>query len=113
VAFLEYYGAEPCKSKADAPQWLRKAIKAEKDRVALPVITVEEVFALLECDVPKEDPERSAFLYNMVTPIFFVHRDKFYIGSQCPCLVEGLHDSNKEKFIYHYNVSNREYDISN
>ena len=47
------------------------------------------------------------------TPIFFVHRDKFYIGSQCPCLVEGLHDSNKEKFIYHYNVSNREYDISN
>ncbi len=113
VPFLEYYGAEPVKSKADCPQWLRRAIKAEKDRASLPVIEIEEVFSILQAAVPKEDPERAAFLYNMVTPVFFVHRDKFFVGSQCKCEAEGLHDINKETFVFNYNVAIRELKANN
>ena len=108
VAFLEYYGAEPVRSKADCPQWLRKAIRAEKDRQALPVVDVEELFLLLGADVPTQDPERAAFLHNMTTPTFFVYRDSYYVGAQCPCVAEGLHEINEGVYTYRQNLSNRE-----
>lgn len=113
VPFLEYYGEHQDKSKSKAPQWLRKAIKAEKDRQALPVVEVEWLYALLDMQRPEDKEELKKWMANMETPLFFVYGESFYVRSQCVCKAEGLHPITEGSFTYKKNVANREAKLDN
>ena len=99
VPFIEFYGEtekDPDgskKGKKSVPNYLRRAIQAEKDRQALPVVETEWLFALLDmADIPTDPDERKAYLSNVETPIFFLYAyETYYIRCQCPCNAEGLH----------------------
>lgn len=88
-------------TKKSVPNYLRRAIQAEKDRLALPVIETEWLFALLDmADLPTDKDERKAFLANMETPLFFYYagKDRYYIRCQRPCKAEGLHETTAPDF---------------
>ena len=88
-------------TKKTVPNHLRRAIQAEKDRQALPVVETEWLFALLDmADLPTDKDERKAFLANMETPLFFYYagKDRYYIRCQRPCNAEGLHETTAPDF---------------
>ena len=88
-------------TKKSVPNYLRRAIQAEKDRLALPVIETEWLFALLDmADLPADKDERKAFLANLETPLFFYYagKDRYYIRCQRPCNAEGLHETTAPDF---------------
>jgi len=123
VPFIEFYGSDPVPAvdaspdatvpavsasgkkkpitKKTVPNHLRRAIQAEKDRQALPVVETEWLFALLDmADLPTDKDERKAFLANMETPLFFYYagKDRYYIRCQRPCKAEGLHETTAPDF---------------
>lgn len=119
VPFIEFYGSEPAPAsdaaapaatvpsgspagkKKSVPNYLRRAIQAEKDRQALPVVETEWLFALLDmADLPTDPDERKAFLANLETPLFFYYagNDRYYIRCQRPCKAEGLHETTAPDF---------------
>lgn len=108
VPFLEYYGTQQVAGRSEAPQSLRKAIRAEKDRLALPVVETEWLFALLDMERPTDANELKAWVRNMETPIFFTYADSFYIRSQCPCRGEGLYPTTEGVFVYKQNVATQQ-----
>lgn len=120
VPFIEFYGdvecpavspqgknscrsfstVSPSRKKPSIPNHLRRAIQAERDRQALPVVETEWFFALLDMeDLPTDPDERKAFLTNVETPIFFLYADeRYYVRCQCPCRAEDLHPVTLQEF---------------
>lgn len=98
--YLEYFGDQPSKNGNSIPQTLRKAICAEKERQRLPVVDAQELFLLLDMQF-KEDDIKKASPVSVVTPVFFLERDKFYIRSRVPCKADGLEHTNVVEFNYH------------
>lgn len=62
---------------------LMRAIKAERERMALPVVTLEPLAKLLEFDMEGHQPDNSTFGS-------FIYRDYFYISVSCRCDADGL-----------------------
>ena len=123
VSFLQFYGDDsapsgspagkksavpPSRSRintaADCPQWLRKAIRAEKDRQALPVVEIYPLMAML--DMRPATTGHSVTLN--VTPQFFLHGETFFIGTEYPCHAEGLHPTTEGNFICNMNAAKRQ-----
>lgn len=107
VPFIHFYGDETAprgSSKADVPAWLRRAIKAEQERQALPVVEVFPLFAIL-CMTPPVDEGTVSF---SVTPEVFNHYDSWYISTEYPCVADGLHPITEGTYHYKYNMFIRE-----
>ncbi len=92
------------KNAPDCPQWLRKAIRAEKDRQALPVVEIYPLMAML--DMRPSTTGRSVTLN--VTPQFFLYGETFFIGTEYPCHAEGLHPTTEGNFICNMNAAKRQ-----
>lgn len=106
VSYLEFYGDESVPrnmSKADCPAWLRRAIRAEQDRQALPVVEVYPLFALLDMK-----PEGEGVVNMSVTPNFFLYGDSYYICAEFPCFAEGLHTIMEGLYTYKQNMALRQ-----
>ena len=106
MSYLEFYGDESVPrnmSKADCPAWLRRAIRAEQDRQALPVVEVYPLFALLDMK-----PEGEGVVNMSVTPNFFLYGDSYYICAEYPCFAEGLHTIMEGLYTYKQNMALRQ-----
>lgn len=93
------------KNAPDCPQWLRKAIRAEKDRQALPVVEIYPLMAML--DMRPSTTGHSVTLN--VTPQFFLYGETFFIGTEYPCHAEGLHPTTEGNFICNMNAAKRQH----
>lgn len=94
VPYLEFYRDEPAVGSNGHPRTaskgLRKAIKAEIRRRRLPVMRTEDLLAILGADVlgsqssdaqPADGPKKR----EVLTPTFFPHRSRYFIGCAYPC----------------------------
>ena len=107
VPFLQYYGEqEGCNGKT-VPQSLRKAIKAEKDRVALPIVNIGLLYSILGMEIPSDPEELASFASEALTPTFFLYKETFYIAAPRPCKGEGLHPSDEAAYNVNFNLANR------
>ena len=107
VPYLEFFGDQTGWRGKTIPQTLRRAIRAEKDRLALPVVHSEKLFALLEMEMPADKDAKKAFLQNAGTPIFFIQGETFFIRASQPCVAEGLHSTSMQNFNYRKNYALR------
>lgn len=103
IPYLEYFGDQPSKKGKSVPQTLRKAICAERERQRLPVVDADELFLIL--DMEFGDDTKKASPVSVVTPVFFMESDNFYIRSRVPCKAEGLDSTNMLEFNYHKRFS--------
>lgn len=88
VPYLEFYRDEPSFSSNGHPRTaskgLRKAIKAEVRRRRLPVMRTEDLLAILGADVMAGHPDGQK-RREVLTPTFFPHRSRYFIGCAYPC----------------------------
>lgn len=88
VPYLEFYRDEPAVSSNGHPRTaskgLRKAIKAEIRRRRLPVMRTEDLLAILGADVLSAQPDGQK-RREVLTPTFFPHRSRYFIGCAYPC----------------------------
>lgn len=107
VPFVQYYGEQEGYRGKTIPQSLRKAIKAEKDRLALPVVDTELLYAALDMELPSDPEELAEFAKEALTPTFFIYKDNFYISTPRPCKGEGLRPSDEAAYNVNFNLANR------
>ena len=99
VPYVEFYRSEPAVRSNGQPRTasrgLRKAIKAEIRRRRLPVMRTEDLLAILGADLlgsqssdaqtadaqPADGPKKR----EVLTPTFFPHRSRYFIGCAYPC----------------------------
>lgn len=99
-SYLEYFGKMEQNAKR-VPQTLRKAICAEKERQRLPVVDAQELFLLLDMQLESPEDTKKASPVSVVTPVFFLQDENFYIRSRVPCKADGLEPTNVLEFNYH------------
>jgi len=107
VPFVQYFGDQQTVDKKTVPQALRKAIKAEKDRLALPVVETEALYATLGLQKPEDEEELARFANEAVTPTFFLSGETYYISAPAVCNGDGLHEINEQQYIYNLNGAKR------
>lgn len=87
VPYLEFYRDEPAVGTNGQPRTaskgLRKAIKAEVRRRRLPVIRTEDLLSILGADVLSAQTDGKK--REVLTPTFFPHRSRYFIGCGYPC----------------------------
>jgi hypothetical protein len=82
---------DPKHPKRKTPMYVSQSIRIEKERLLLPVVTVEKLYALLEADQSGDKPtDGKPKLVEPVTPTFFEWGGRYYIGIEYPCKAEGL-----------------------
>lgn len=89
VPYLEFYRQESSVgangvTPRTASRGLRKAIKAEIRRRRLPVMRTEDLLAILGADVLGAQPDGQK-RREVLTPTFFPHRSRYFIGCAYPC----------------------------
>lgn len=99
VPYMEFFG-ELTEDGKSIPQTLRRSVRAEKDRLALPVVKTETLLLLLGCQMPQPDNNKKAFPVSVETPQFFQYGDTWFIQSSQPCEADGLHPTNMADFNY-------------
>lgn len=84
---------DPKHPKRKTPLYVSHSIHIEKERLLLPVVTVDRLYALLEADqsADKPDGDKPKLVQN-VTPTFFEWGGRYYIGIEYPCKAEGLEE---------------------
>lgn len=100
IPYLEYFGDQPSHDGKAVPQTLRKAIRAERERQRLPVVDAQELLMLLNMQMDVAYDNKKASPVSVVTPVFFLQGDNFYIGSRMPCKADGLEQTNVMEFNY-------------
>ncbi len=116
VSYLEFYGDDGVhlndRDKRTCPAWLRRAIRAEQDRQALPVVEVRELLGLLEVKIStqKKVPGKitAVVMSPSATPTFFVYGDSYYVCSEYPCTADGLHPITEGVFVCNKNTALRQ-----
>lgn len=97
ILFREFYSDHEDTSNGKASQPLRRAIRAEKDRLSLPIVQVESLYAALEMQQPETADDRKAY-NESGTPLFFFYRQGVYLRVCLPCKAQGLHEITGNRF---------------
>ncbi len=101
IPYVEFYRQEPSKGingyVRTASKGLRKAIKAEIRRRRLPVMRVENLLAILGADVlsAQSDGQKRR---EVLTPTFFPHRSRYYIGCAYLCTSPDLTEITPQQY---------------
>ena len=94
--FIELYRddeipVDPTHPRRKTPLYISQSIRIERERMLLPVVTVEKLYALMEADQSQDKPtDGKPKLVEPVTPTFFEWGGRYYIGIEYPCKAEGL-----------------------
>lgn len=94
--FIELYRddeipVDPTHPRRKTPLYISQSIRIERERILLPVVTVERLYALMEADLSGDKPtDGKPKLVQNVTPTFFEWGGRYYIGIEYPCKAEGL-----------------------
>jgi hypothetical protein len=82
---------DPNHPRRKKPLYISQSIRIERERMLLPVVTVERLYALMEADRSGDKPtDGKPKLVQNVTPTFFEWGGRYYIGIEYPCKAEGL-----------------------
>jgi hypothetical protein len=94
--FIELYRddeipVDPNHPRRKTTLYISQSIRIERERMLLPVVTVERLYALMEADQSGDKPtDNKPKLVQNVTPTFFEWGGRYYIGIEYPCKAEGL-----------------------
>lgn len=88
------------RNKSVTPLVVRKAMRIEKERLALPVVKTETILQLLQADPScgKAD-DGKVHIVRVVTPTFFEYWNYIYIGIAYPCHAEPLEEITQADYI--------------
>ena len=81
--YVEIQGSKDLLPRQRMPEWMRRAVSAERERLLLPVVRVERIYNLLQAEFIDGKTPSS-------TPTFFEYGGRYYIGVGCKCLHETL-----------------------
>lgn len=81
--YVEIQGSKDLLPRQRMPEWMRRAVSAERERLLLPVVRVERIYKLLQAEFTNGKTPSS-------TPTFFEYGGRYYIGVGCKCLHENL-----------------------
>ena len=94
--FIELYRddeipVDPNHPTRKKPLYVSQSIRIERERMLLPVVTLERLYALMEADRSGDNPtDGKPKLVQNVTPTFFEWGGRYYIGIEYPCKADGL-----------------------
>lgn len=103
-AYVEFCGDQKPK-RGKSPGALRKAVKAERLRLALPVVRIDRLYSILGFQLPKDGKEMGKAAKGTVTPVFFVQGDHYYIKAQCECGAPDLEPVTSKVFSQHKDLA--------
>lgn len=83
--------ADPTHPHRKKPLYISQSIRIEKERLTLPVVSMDMLYHLMQADLSGDKPEddKPKVIEN-VTPTFFEWGGRYYIGIEYPCKAEGL-----------------------
>jgi len=105
VVYTEFFGWQKPKKhgKPGIPQSLRRAIKAERMRMRLPVVPVERLYSLLHAQIIDADNNT-----DTCTPVFFKYNNYYYIGIDFLCKAEAMEEIPSQMFVCKKNIAAQE-----
>ena len=101
IPYVQFFRGKLDNRERSTKQSIRKAIRAEKDRQALPVVEMAAVAATLDMDLPKDGKD-------FYSPTLLLLGENFVISSQLPCHLEGLRTISKRQYEFLRNTYARE-----
>lgn len=103
VLYIELYREDTKKTVREMSKQQRESISLERERMMLPVVTPQRVFALLQADMMADAKEGQKYVVvKPETPTFWEYNGWWYVGCAFPCNADGL-----EKISSQMYVSNR------
>lgn len=85
------FGNKGCKPSAFA----RVAVRAERERLSLPVVRTEELFDILNVATSVDG---ISYMSPTETPVFFIYNDTYYISITVPCVSAHLDTITAKEF---------------
>ena len=103
VKYVELYISDEQREQATnkrykMPMWMRRAIHLEWQRLKLPVVSIQSLYALLQTDFKTDENDDKPKMVQGVTPVFFQMNGYYYIGCEYPCRHQDMEPVTKEKF---------------
>lgn len=100
LQYIDYTGTQKPKKKGNkVSRALQRAIRAEQQRMKLPVIPMSSLYDLLQADTSGDEPDEPT------TPTFFSHGAYYYISLNYPCNHSDLQAIAQQKYTYQKNVA--------
>ena len=99
---LQYDGEVKCSDKRrKTPNYVRKAIRLERERMLLPQVLTDRFFKLLQADLVADmrQENQKQYMVAPVTPVFFDFDGYYYLCMAYPCRAEGLQEMTQEAFM--------------
>ena len=98
IQFIDFIGHQlPKKKQNKTSRALLRAIRAEQQRLRLPVIPMAMVYDMLQADITR-DPEEPS------TPTFFAYKASYYICIDYPCKHPDLQTIAKPVYVFNMNM---------
>lgn len=99
ILYTDLYREDASSSVRKMSKQQREAICIEHQRMMLPVVTPQRVFAVLQADITASIPaEKKMYIVQPETPTFWEYDNFFYIGCMFPCRAEGLTEIESEAY---------------
>ena len=90
----------PRRNKSGLPLFVRKAIRIEKERMALPIVRTETFLKLLLADPTcGKASDGKVHVVSLQTPTFFEYWNHIYIGIAYPCQSDALEEITQADYI--------------
>lgn len=100
IVYTELYRDDTKKPLREMSKLQREAISLEHQRIMLPVVTPQRVFATLKADMMAAAKDGEKFLVvKPETPTFWEYGNRWYIGCNFPCKAEGLQEISSEAYV--------------
>lgn len=99
LQYIEYYNSSDVNLKGNkTSRGLRRAIRAERERMNLPVVSADKLYNILKADLSNRVQEE-------VTPLFFIYNEEYYLCVNYPCVADGIENIHEAMFIKNMNMA--------
>ena len=100
IPYTELYREDTKKPIREMSKLQREAIDLERQRMLLPVVTPQQVFAMLKANLMADAKEGQKYVVvKPETPTFWEYDGYWYIGCAFPCRAEGLEEISGEAYV--------------
>jgi hypothetical protein len=100
ILYTELYREDTKKPLREMSKLQREAINLERQRMLLPVVTPQRVFATLQADMMADAKKGQRFrVVKPETPTFWVYNGWWYVGCAYPCMADELEEISSEAYV--------------
>lgn len=100
VLYTELYRNDTKKPVREMSKLQREAISLERERMMLPVVTPQRVFATLQADMMADAKDGERFrVVRPETPTFWEYDGWWYVGCCFPCEAVGLEKISSDQYV--------------